>query len=144
MVTLFRAYYKSIQNSQTSHDCIFHILRYFSTKLHNFTKLMMLFPAVLMNFPNSKVCLIGEWSIPSVPQLLVITAMLICTICITGLETTTPSTSLTVTPERGNCLFESGSENVTPSRQMLRLARQEGINFYDALLSTEFYKFAKT
>ena len=24
---------------------------------------MMLFPAVLMNFPNSKVCLIGEWSI---------------------------------------------------------------------------------
>ena len=23
----------------------------------------MLFPAVLMNFPNSKVCLIGEWSI---------------------------------------------------------------------------------
>ncbi len=25
-------------------------------------KFMMLFPAVLMNFPNSKVCLIGEWS----------------------------------------------------------------------------------
>ena len=24
---------------------------------------MMLFPAVLMNFPNLKVCLIGEWSI---------------------------------------------------------------------------------
>ena len=24
---------------------------------------MMLFPAMLMNFPNSKVCLIGEWSI---------------------------------------------------------------------------------
>ena len=24
---------------------------------------MMLFPAVLMNFPNSKVCVIGEWSI---------------------------------------------------------------------------------
>ncbi len=24
---------------------------------------MMLFPAVLMNFPNSEVCLIGEWSI---------------------------------------------------------------------------------
>ena len=23
----------------------------------------MLFPAVRMNFPNSKVCLIGEWSI---------------------------------------------------------------------------------
>ena len=63
VVTLFRAQYKSIQNSQTSHDCIFHILRYFSTKLHNFTKFMMLFPAVLMNFSNSKVCLIGEWSI---------------------------------------------------------------------------------
>ena len=47
----------------TSHDCIFHILRYFSTKLHNFTKFMMLFPAVLMNFPNSEVCLIGQWSI---------------------------------------------------------------------------------
>ena len=30
------------------HDCIFHILRYFSTKLHNFTKFRMLFPAVLM------------------------------------------------------------------------------------------------
>ncbi len=56
-------YYKSIQKSQTSHDCIFHILRYFSTKLHNFTKFMMLFPAVLMNFPNSEVCLIGEWLI---------------------------------------------------------------------------------
>ncbi len=24
---------------------------------------MMLFPAVLINFPNSEVCLIGEWSI---------------------------------------------------------------------------------
>ncbi len=35
----------------------------FQTKLHSFTKLMMLFPAVLMNFPYSKVCLIGEWSI---------------------------------------------------------------------------------
>jgi hypothetical protein len=23
----------------------------------------MLFPAVLINFPNSEVCLIGEWSI---------------------------------------------------------------------------------
>ena len=63
VVTLFRASYKSIQKSQTSHDCIFHILRYLATKLHNFTKFMMLFPAVLMNFPNSKVCLIGEWSI---------------------------------------------------------------------------------
>ncbi len=58
-----RVIYKNIQNSQTSHDCIFLILRYFATKLHNFTKFMMLFPAVLMNFPNSEVCLIGEWSI---------------------------------------------------------------------------------
>ena len=38
-------------------------IQYFSTKRHNFTKFMMLIPAVLMNFPNSKVCLIGEWSI---------------------------------------------------------------------------------
>ena len=42
------------------HDCIFHILRYFATKLHNFTKYRILFPAGLMNFPNSNVCLIGE------------------------------------------------------------------------------------
>ena len=54
---------KCIQNSQTSHDCIFHILRYFATNLHDFTKFMTLSPAVLMNFPNSKVCPIGEWSI---------------------------------------------------------------------------------
>ncbi len=32
---------------------------------------MMLFPAVLMNFHNSKVCLIGEWSITAVPFSLV-------------------------------------------------------------------------
>ena len=44
-------------------DYICHILRYFSTKLHNFTKFRMLFPAVLMNFPNSKVFIIGEWPI---------------------------------------------------------------------------------
>ncbi len=46
----------------TSHF-IFHISRYFSTKLHNFTKFMMLFPAVPMNFSNSEVCLIREWSV---------------------------------------------------------------------------------
>ncbi len=57
----YKSKYKSIQNSQTSRDCIFHILRYFATKLHNSIKLMMLFPAVLMNFPNSKVCPIGKW-----------------------------------------------------------------------------------
>ena len=27
-------------------------------------KFRMLFPAVLIDFPNSKVCLMGEWSIP--------------------------------------------------------------------------------
>ena len=33
-------------------------------------KFMMLFPAVLIDFPNSKVCLIGEWSIaPSIRDL---------------------------------------------------------------------------
>ena len=32
---------------------------------------MMLFPAVLMNFLNSKVCLIGEWSITVYFSLLV-------------------------------------------------------------------------
>ena len=36
-----------IQNSQTSRDYIFFILQYFSTKLHNFTKLSMLFQTVL-------------------------------------------------------------------------------------------------
>ena len=35
----------------------------FATKLHDFTKLKVLFSTVLINFPNSKVCLIGEWSI---------------------------------------------------------------------------------
>ena len=56
LITHFRALYKSIQNSQTLQDFIFHIL------LHNFTKYRMLFSAVLMNIPNSKVCLKGEWS----------------------------------------------------------------------------------
>ena len=40
-----------------------HILKYFLTKLHYFAKFRMLFPAVLINIPNSKVCLKGEWSI---------------------------------------------------------------------------------
>ena len=35
----------------------------FATKLHNFTKFKMLFPAALMNIPTLKVCLKGEWSI---------------------------------------------------------------------------------
>ena len=39
---------------------IFHILQCFATKLHYFTKFRMLFPAVLMNIPNSKVCLKGN------------------------------------------------------------------------------------
>ena len=52
--------FEIIQNLQTSQDYIF---RNFATKLHNFTKFGMLFSAVLMNIPNSKVCLKGEWSI---------------------------------------------------------------------------------
>ena len=55
--------HKSIQNSQTSQDYIFHILQYFVTKHQNFANLRMLFPTVLMNFSNSKVSLVGEWSI---------------------------------------------------------------------------------
>ena len=42
---------------------MFHILKYFATKLDNCMKFRVLFPAVLIDFPNSKVCLIGEWSI---------------------------------------------------------------------------------
>ena len=42
---------------------IFHILRYFSTKLDNCMEFRMLFPAMLIDFLNSKVCLLGEWSI---------------------------------------------------------------------------------
>ena len=41
-------------------DHIFHILQYFATKLDNCMKFRMLFPAVLIDFPNSKVCLMGE------------------------------------------------------------------------------------
>ena len=51
---------------QTLNDCIFHTVSYFATKLHNSIKLMMLFPAVVMNSPNSKVCLGGERSILSI------------------------------------------------------------------------------
>ena len=54
-----------MQNSQISQDYhyIFHILQCFATKLHNFAKFRMLFPAVLINIPNFKVCLKGESSI---------------------------------------------------------------------------------
>ena len=55
-----------IQNFKTSEDYIFHILQYFATKLHNFTKFRLLFAAMLMNVPNSNVCPQGELSI--VPQ----------------------------------------------------------------------------
>ena len=65
VIALFRAQYKSIQNSQTSQEYIFHILQCFATSLHNFTKFRMLFLAVLLNIPNSKVCLKGESSIVS-------------------------------------------------------------------------------
>ena len=57
LITLPYAKYKSIQNFQTSQDYIFHILQCFAIKLHNFTKFRTLFPAVLMNIPNLKVCL---------------------------------------------------------------------------------------
>ena len=35
----------------------------FCNQIHNFSKFRMLFSAVLMNNPNSKICLKGEWSI---------------------------------------------------------------------------------
>jgi hypothetical protein len=41
----------------------FYIVRHFVTKLHNFTKVMMLFPAAMMTFRNSKVRLEGKRSI---------------------------------------------------------------------------------
>ena len=41
----------------------FTFYNFFSTKLDNSMKFRMLFPAVLIDFPNSNVCLIGEWSI---------------------------------------------------------------------------------
>ena len=63
MVTLFRPWYENIQNSQTLQDYVFHILQYFATELHNFTKFRKLFPTVLKLFSNLKVCTIGEWSI---------------------------------------------------------------------------------
>ena len=62
-VSIFRAQYKNIQNSQSSQDHIFHSLQHFETKLHQFTKLRMFFPAVRINSPKSKVCLIGNESI---------------------------------------------------------------------------------
>ena len=51
---------QSMENLQTLHYYIFDILQYFATKLDNCLKFRMLFPAVLIDFPNSKVCLIGE------------------------------------------------------------------------------------
>ena len=42
---------------------VLHILQYFATELENRRKFRVLFPAVLIDFPNSKVCLIGEWSV---------------------------------------------------------------------------------
>jgi hypothetical protein len=56
------------QNSQTSNVCILQSrLRYFVTKLHNFTKFMMLFPTVPMKYLSSKIQLKGERSIDRVP-----------------------------------------------------------------------------
>ena len=43
-----------------------HILQYSTTKLHKFTKVRMLFSAVSIDFPNSRVRVIGNWSIVAV------------------------------------------------------------------------------
>ena len=51
---------QSIQNSQNLQDYIFYILQCFAAKLDNCMKFRMLFPAVLIDFSNSKVCLIGK------------------------------------------------------------------------------------
>ena len=67
---------KVAQNLQTSGGYIFHISQYFVTRLHNFTKFRMLFPTMLMNLPNSKVFLIGEWSIAN-GKLLILTSNII-------------------------------------------------------------------
>ena len=63
VVTLFHMLYKSVQNSQTLQDYIIHILQYFATRFDSRMKFRMLFSAVLIDFPNSKVCIIGELSI---------------------------------------------------------------------------------
>ena len=47
---------------QSCEVCEFCILLYYARKSVT-TFRAVCFPAVLMNFPNSKVCLIGEWSI---------------------------------------------------------------------------------
>ena len=39
------------------------MLKYFATKLDHCMKFRMFFPAAPIDSPNSKVCLIGEWSI---------------------------------------------------------------------------------
>ena len=49
VVSLFVALYKSIQNSQTSQDYIFHILKHFAANPHNFTKFRMLIPTACAN-----------------------------------------------------------------------------------------------
>ena len=51
---------KYIQNLQISLEYIFHILEYFATKLHYFMKFNMLYPAVLIYVPNSKVFFLNE------------------------------------------------------------------------------------
>ena len=49
---------------------------FFATKLYNFTKFRMLFPAVPMNIRNSKVCLKGE----SFIQFTIINMYFICVV----------------------------------------------------------------
>ena len=50
---------KYIKNLHTSQEYILHILQYSMTKRHNFTtKFKVLFSHVLIDIPNSRVCLI--------------------------------------------------------------------------------------
>ena len=53
---------QNVENIVMYSTYIFHILQYFATKLDNCMNFRMLFPAVLIDFPNLKVCLIGKWT----------------------------------------------------------------------------------
>ena len=65
-----RTFESGIFTSIAGKSILIYILQCFATKLHNFTKFRMLFPAVLTNIPNSKVCLKGEWSTEILQQIL--------------------------------------------------------------------------
>ena len=65
-------YHFSARNTKAYKICKRHrgiylrILQYSTTKFHNITKFRMLFSAVPIDFPNSRVCVIGNWSIIAV------------------------------------------------------------------------------